>query len=113
MGGSGWVQSVPVRIIKPSTLREYAAKHAPAKGPLSAWLLSASRADWQSIDEVRRTYPQADAATVRSGGIVTILNIGGNKYRLITAIHYNTQRIYIRDFLTHAEYDKMRWKGRH
>jgi hypothetical protein len=32
-------------------------------------------ADWQSIDDVRRTFPHADAATVASGATVTIFNI--------------------------------------
>ncbi len=36
--------------------------------------------------------------------------IGGNKVRLISAIHYNTHRIYIRRILTHAEYDRGDWK---
>jgi mRNA interferase HigB len=37
-------------------------------------------------------------------------NIGGNKVRLIAAIHYNRNRIYIRAALTHAEYDEGKWK---
>ena len=36
----------------------------------------------------------------------TIFNIGGNSYRLIAAIHYNTQYCYIRTIWTHAEYSK-------
>jgi mRNA interferase HigB len=38
------------------------------------------------------------------------LNIGGNKYRLIAAIHYNRQRVYVLRLLTHAEYGKNLWK---
>jgi len=37
-------------------------------------------------------------------------NIGGNKIRLIAAIHYNRQKIYIRAVLTHSEYNKNQWK---
>jgi mRNA interferase HigB len=40
----------------------------------------------------------------------TVFNIGGNKVRLIAAIHYNCQRVYIRHVLTHSEYDKNKWK---
>jgi len=40
-----------------------------------------------------------------------LFNIGGNKFRLIDAIHFNRQKLYIRDVLTHAEYDKERWKS--
>ena len=39
-----------------------------------------------------------------------IFNIGGNKTRLIAAIHFNRQKVYIRHLLTHAEYGKEKWK---
>jgi mRNA interferase HigB len=39
-----------------------------------------------------------------------VFNIGGNKYRLIAAIHFNTQRLFVRQILTHPEYDTERWK---
>ena len=35
---------------------------------------------------------------------------GGNKFRLIAAIHYNRQKVYIRAVLTHREYDDGKWK---
>jgi mRNA interferase HigB len=41
----------------------------------------------------------------------TVFNIGGNKYRLVAAIHYNRARIYIRAILTHRHYDKGTWKN--
>ena len=31
-------------------------------------------------------------------------------YRLITAIHYNRQKVFILHFLTHADYSKDDWK---
>ena len=39
-----------------------------------------------------------------------MFNIGGNKYRLITRIEYERQEVYIRNVLTHAEYDREDWK---
>jgi mRNA-degrading endonuclease HigB of HigAB toxin-antitoxin module len=38
------------------------------------------------------------------------VHVGGNKVRIIAAIHYNQKRIYIRAVLTHEEYDKGKWK---
>ena len=35
----------------------------------------------------------------------------GNKYRLITSIHFNRRRVYVRHILTHAEYDRGDWKN--
>ncbi len=38
-------------------------------------------------------------------GKLTVFNIGGNKYRLISAIHYNRSNLYIRGVMTHEEYN--------
>ena len=43
-------------------------------------------------------------------GKLTVFNVGGNKVRLISAIHYNRRRVYIRAVLTHEEYSKSKWK---
>jgi mRNA interferase HigB len=59
---------------------------------------------------VRRTFPRADLVTVSSERTVVIFNIGGNKYRLITAIPSNTRKVFVLRFLTHAEYDSQGWK---
>ena len=42
---------------------------------------------------------------------MTVFNICGNKYRLITAIKYRWRTVYMLRFLTHAEYDKEKWKN--
>ncbi|MDA8351108.1 MAG: type II toxin-antitoxin system HigB family toxin, partial [Pseudomonadota bacterium] len=42
----------------------------------------------------------------------TVFNIGGNKCRLIAVIHCNRRKVYIRQVLTHAEYDRDKWKRR-
>jgi mRNA interferase HigB len=102
-----------MRIIKPATVQAYWQKHAGTQASLKAWLRTAQAASWANITEIRKTYPHADAAKVASGAIVTIFNIKGNEYRLITAIHYNRKWVFIRDFMTHAEYSKGNWKERH
>lgn len=81
-----------------------------AEKPLTAWYKTVCEASWDNIDDVRNTYRTADPVQVKSKRTVTVFNIKGNAYRLITAIHYNTQTIYILKVLTHKEYDKERWK---
>ena len=56
--------------------------------------------------DVQASYLNAEAV-----GNFTVFNIKGNHYRLIVDIVYPTQRIYIKYVLTHAEYDKDRWKN--
>ena len=51
---------------------------------------------------MRATFPHADAVTVASGRSVVVFNIAGNKYRLITAIHYNRQLAFTLMVLTHS-----------
>lgn len=55
--------------------------------------------------ELRRVSPHADLV-----GSLVVFNIGGNKVRLIAAIHFNRGKIYIREILTHSEYDRGDWK---
>jgi len=60
------------------------------------------KARWTCLQDVRATFPHADAVTVASGRSVVVFNIAGNKYRLITAIHYNRQLIFTLMVLTHS-----------
>lgn len=36
-----------------------------------------------------------------------VFDIGGNKYRLIAAVHYRGKRVYVRFIGTHREYDRI------
>jgi len=101
-----------MRIISRKALRAFAGRHPEAQAGLDHWFRAASAADWQNITDVRREFPHADAAEAASGNIVTIFNVAGNRFRLITAIHYNRSRVYVLLLLTHAEYSKDQWKRR-
>ncbi len=61
--------------------------------------------NFASIEEIRERFPAADKV-----GKLTVFNIGGNKVRLIAAIHYNRNKIYIRAVLTYNEYDAGQWR---
>lgn len=95
-----------MRIITEKRLREFGSQRADARTSLESWRRTAEAAYWRSLQDVRATYPTADAA-----GCLTVFNIGGNKYRLIAAIDYKRGKIFIRSVLTHGEYDKDRWKN--
>jgi len=99
-----------VRIIHGGTVKGWSARYPDAAEALAAWLKNASRAAWANLTEVRQVYPHADLVPVGSGRSVVVFNIRGNRYRLVTAIHYNRQVIYTLRFMTHAEYSKDRWK---
>jgi mRNA interferase HigB len=99
-----------MRIIKPTRLREYWMKYPQAKPSLEQWLVRTKAATWTSIADLRQTFPSADPVRVTSGRTVVVFNIAGNRYRLLTAIHYNMRKVFVLRFLTHAEYTRETWK---
>ena len=94
-----------MRIITRKRLNEFADKHPDADSSLEHWYREMKRGNFASFAELRMVFSSADRV-----GKLTVFNIGGNKARLIAAIHYNNRRVYIREVLTHPEYEKDKWK---
>jgi mRNA interferase HigB len=97
---------VPLHVISRKKLLEAATEHGDLSAPLDAWYRVAKKAQWGSLEDVRRTFPSADGV-----GKFMVFNIKENSFRLIIESNYKTGRLYIRHVLTHAAYDKGRWKS--
>jgi len=95
----------PMHIITRKRLNEFSEKYPETRTALVQWYGLAKQNDFANFAELRVMFSSADQV-----GKLTVFNIGGNKVRLIAAIHYNRKKIYIRAVLTHAEYDKEKWK---
>ena len=95
-----------MRIIAVSRLREFWSRpgRSDAEQPLRAWASVVKAADWSTPTDVREMFRSADKVANNR----VVFNIGGNKYRLVVAIHYRGKRAYIRFVGTHAEYDRIR-----
>jgi mRNA interferase HigB len=91
-------------------LRQYWLAQAEAEASLRLWVNQAKAASWENFADVRRTISSADQLAVASGRTVVVFNIAHNRYRLITAIHYNRGIVYTLRLLTHKEYDRNAWK---
>lgn len=94
-----------MHIISRKALAEFWEMHPDSKEALIRWHRIVERSTFAGFAELRQTFPSADMV-----GRYTVFNIGGNKYRLITSIHYDRSKIYVRDVLTHQEYDQEKWK---
>jgi len=92
-----------VRVISNKALTDFAALHPASEDPLQAWRRIVEASTFRGFAELRRTFNSVDRV-----GDFYVFDIGGNKYRLITAIHFNRQVIFIRHVFTHAQYDKWR-----
>jgi len=83
-------------------------RHPDAAGWLQQWWRTASVARWESLHDVRQTYAAADQV-----GRCLVFNACGNKYRLIVGVKYadDVQRgtLWVKRFLTHAEYNRGVW----
>lgn len=99
-----------MNVITHKRLANYAKLHADTASAIAQFTQVLDHAQWKSIDQVREVYPHADLVKVASGNTVTVFNVGGNKCRVITAIHYNRQTIYILAVLTHGEYSRGKWR---
>ena len=94
-----------MHIITRKRIVDFANEHPNCSTALESWYRILKYSTISNFIELQTIFPSADKVEG-----LTVFNIGGNKVRLIAAIHYNTQRVYIRYVLTHSEYDKNKWK---
>ena len=99
-----------MRIIKTSMLKEFWHTHRDAEASLRIWVQHTRIAQWRNFAQVRNTCPSADLVIVSSGRPVVVFNIARNRYRLVAAVHYNTQIVYTLVVLTHKQYSQESWK---
>ena len=94
-----------MHIITRKRLNDFAHDHPEARAALEHWYRHMKRHNFASLAAVRAVFPTADSV-----GKLTVFNLGGNKARLVAAIHYNRHKVYIRAVLTHEAYDQNTWK---
>ena len=94
-----------MNVVSRRGLFERAAKFADAKSALQVWFDTAVDAEWKTLQDIRKSFPATDMV-----GALAIFNIRGNKYRLIVRMVFQYKRVYVKEFLTHAEYNKGAWK---
>jgi mRNA interferase HigB len=95
-----------MHLISIRNLREEAAKYPDIKKQIESWYATVKKAEWQNLEDVRKNYRDAEAV-----GNFTVFNIKGNDYRLIVGINYETKKVNYKYLLTHAEYNKDKWKN--
>jgi len=92
-------------IVSKKKLVDFWKMYPNSRTGLEQWFKLISRMKFSDYNQLRSVFPSADYV---DGFIV--FNIGGNKFRLITAIHFNRSKAYVRDIFSHASYDKKEWR---
>ena len=94
-------------MITHSRILEAQRKHPRAAGALDYWYRLMKRGHYANFATLKATFGSVDKV-----GPLLVFNIAGNSIRLITAVHFNSGKVFVRHVLSHAEYDSGRWKQR-
>ena len=90
-----------MRVISNKRLVDFGALHPHATVPLKVWRRCIEANAFAHFADLKAVFGSVD----RVGGLY-VFDIGGNKYRLVAAIHFDRQMAYVRHVFTHAEYDR-------
>ena len=94
-----------MHIISRKILRQFWAQHPDSEHALSRWFTIMQCHDFMSFAALHTTFPTSDQVKD-----FVVFNMGGNQYHLITAVHFNRRKVYIRHVLTPQEYNRGAWK---
>ena len=95
-----------MRLIGRITLEDFKREHSDIARQIDAWCADIEVCSWDSPHDVKQRYGSADFP----GGNKAILNIKGNKYRILATIDYQRKIVIIEKAGTHNEYDAWRIK---
>lgn len=94
-----------MRIIVKRTLRRFweLQSYSDSRGPLEAWHSESMKANWKTPQDIKTQF--RSASILKKNRVV--FNIAGNKYRLIVAVDYKRQAMFIKFIGTHKQYDEI------
>ena len=97
-----------MRIISKKTLKDFYENptYSDSKSALESWHKEVLKCDWSNPNEIKEMYRSASII----GDEKIVFNISGNKYRLIVAINYYAQIVFVKFIGTHKQYDKINIK---
>jgi len=94
-----------MRIIAIKIIKDFYSdiRYKNSEQPLKSWYYEVRKEKWKTPHDIKKKY--------KSAGILNnsraVFNIKGNDYRLVVAINYIFQIVYIRFIGTHEEYNKI------
>jgi mRNA interferase HigB len=93
-----------MRVICNRVLRQFGQCYPDADNSLQHWRRQMESRDYLSFADLRSAFGSVDLVGDRM-----IFDIRGNRYRLITYMDLIRQVCFVKDFLTHDQYDRGKW----
>ena len=99
--------TMKVHLIKIQSIERFVQENAQSKKAFEIWLSIIKRADWDTPQDIVRTFNSADILGLSSNRVV--INIGGNKYRIICQYYFGQQKahLFVKWIGTHASYARL------
>lgn len=94
-----------MRVLSFGAFRGFWEKELLSENVLRDFYKKLNKSSARNLAELKQYFPSVDLV-----GKCYVFNVGGNKYRVIVRIHFNRQMAFIRNVLTHSEYNKGGWK---
>ena len=90
-----------VRIVTERRIREFIEREPRSAETMWHWVDAVESAARRNPGDLKGTFGSASFV-----GDLTVFNVGGNKYRIATFVHYYRRIVYIKRTGAHEEYDK-------
>lgn len=95
-----------MHIISIKALRAFWQKHPAAEPALRHWHSIVEHTDFRDFGHLREFFNSADYVPP-----FVVFDIAGNHFRVVVVVQYRAKRMYIREVMTHREYDD--WSKRY
>ena len=98
-----------MNVISRQAIRDASDRHPEGANWLEQWYRKAKQARWSSLHDVRADFASADQV-----GRCLVFDAPQARRLIVGVVYANAQRngvIFVKQYLTHPEYDKDRWKG--
>lgn len=94
-----------MHIITHARIVEAQARFPDCATALDFWYRAMKHGRFETFADLKAAFGSVDKV-----GPLYVFDVGGNKLRLVAALHFNTGKVFIRHVLSHAEYDREQWK---
>lgn len=94
-----------MHIITQKRIWDAKKKYPESANALDGWYRIIKLNQFKNYSELKKCFNSVDKVDEKF-----VFDVGRNKLRLIAIIHFQRQKIYIKNILSHKEYDKGNWK---
>ncbi|MGB8816763.1 MAG: type II toxin-antitoxin system HigB family toxin [Rhizobiaceae bacterium] len=93
-----------MNLIAVSTLRSFWERHPQSENGLRLLARMIQSGRWEGPQDFKSAFGRNVDFVA---GNRVIIDVGGNKYRVVLAVSYSTSRAFVKFVGTHAEYDRI------